>query len=48
MTPGLVIPEGSIREFSLMRVFATFSVFYMGNSMESSEVKAMRSAWDMP
>lgn len=33
-----------------MRVFATFSMFYMGNFMESSKVKAMRSAWasDMP
>lgn len=43
MAPGLVLPEMSIKDFSLMRGLAAFSVFYIGNSEEIFEVKSMRS-----
>lgn len=43
MAPGLVLPEKSIKDFYLMIMFEVFSVFYMRNSVERSNIKAMMS-----
>lgn len=43
MASGLVLPEKSIKNFCLMKMLEVFSVFYMGNSVERSNIKAMMS-----